>query len=135
MDGGRMAFIDSAFSIRIDDIMIDCPDAQKLGDFYAGLLGWNKTVLNKECVSVQLENQPIRLLCQQEEGYIPPVWPEVEGRQQKMLHLDFTVSDLKMAVEHAQLLGAVMAGEQYNPGQWITMLDPAGHPFCLCLPE
>ena len=52
-----------------------------------------------------------------------------------MMHLDFTVSDLNKAVRRAQSLGAAMAGEQYNPGQWITMLDPAGHPFCLCLPE
>jgi predicted enzyme related to lactoylglutathione lyase len=115
--------------------MIDCPDAMKLGDFYAGLLGWNKSVLNKGCVSAYTENQSIRLLCQQEDGFIPPVWPEAEDRQQKMLHMDFTVSDLELAVEHAKKLGAVMAGEQYNPGQWITMLDPAGHPFCLCLPE
>jgi predicted enzyme related to lactoylglutathione lyase len=135
MDGERMPNTDGAFSIRIDDIMIDCPDAGKLGDFYAGLLGWNKTVLNRECVAVHAENQPVNLICQQEEDYIPPVWPEAENRQQKMLHLDFTVSDLKTAVEHARALGAVMAGEQYNPGQWITLLDPAGHPFCLCLPE
>jgi predicted enzyme related to lactoylglutathione lyase len=135
MESGLEPNTVSAFSIRIDDIMIDCPDAKKLGDFYAGLLGWTKTVLNRECVSVHAENQTIRLLCQQEDGYVPPVWPEAENRQQKMLHMDFTVSDLKNAVEHAKALGAVMAGEQYNPGQWITMLDPAGHPFCLCLPE
>ena len=81
MDHDRMPDTDSAFAIRIDDIMIDCPDAHKLGNFYAGLLGWSKTVLNKECVSVSAANQPIRLLCQQEEGYVPPVWPEAEGRQ------------------------------------------------------
>lgn len=135
MDAVYVPETDSSFTIRIDDIMIDCPDAQKLGDFYASLLNWNKAVLNEECVAVSAPNQPLRILCQQEEEYVPPVWPEAGGRQQKMLHMDFTVSDLGVAVRHAQSLGAVMAGDQFNPEQWITMLDPAGHPFCLCLPE
>ena len=123
------------FSIRIDDIMLDCRDPQELGHFYAALLGWSYTEFGRDCTMVRLPDFPLRLLCQREEDYLPPVWPEAEGKQQKMLHLDFTVSDLEGAVRHALSLGAVKAEEQYNPKQWITLLDPAGHPFCLCLPE
>ncbi len=123
------------FCIRLDDIMLDCDDALRLGEFYAALLGWSCTKLSDECVMVRAENHPVRLLCQREAGYIPPVWPETRGAQQKMLHLDFTVNNLEHAVAHAVDIGATIADTQYNPGQWTTMLDPAGHPFCLCLPE
>ncbi len=123
------------FSIRIDDIMIDCDDPATLAAFYAGLLEWQAIAFNDDCVAVRSPDHPVRLLCQRQEGYRPPVWPETDGAQQKMLHLDFTVDNLENAVAHAVTLGATVAGTQYNPGQWTTMLDPAGHPFCLCLPE
>lgn len=123
------------FSIRIDDMMIDCDDAPKLAAFYAGLLGWEATALSDDCVMVRSPDHPVRFLCQRQSGYRAPVWPEQDGAQQKMLHLDFTVDCLDKAVAHAVALGATVAGTQYNPGQWTTMLDPAGHPFCLCLPE
>lgn len=135
MNNKQTPSMNNTFSIRIDDIMIDCDDAQKLGDFYAGLLGWDKTTLGQNCVSVHTPGHPVRLLCQQENGYLPPVWPEASGTQQKMLHIDFTVSNLQAAVSHAVALGAKVAQKQYNPAQWTTLLDPAGHPFCLCLPE
>ncbi len=123
------------FSIRIDDIMIDCDDPSKLAAFYAGLLGWEVTAFSDHCVMVRSPDHPVRLLCQRQLDYRPPVWPEQDGAQQKMLHMDFTVDNLEHAVACAVSLGATVAGTQYNPGQWTTMLDPAGHPFCLCLPE
>lgn len=126
---------DKNFSITIDDIMFDCDDAQKLGKFYAGLLEWNIKTFRKDCVCVNSPTSPIRLVFQQEEDYAPPIWPEQRNKQQKMLHLDFTVSNLETAVLHALSLGAIVAEIQYNQKQWITMFDPAGHPFCLCLPE
>lgn len=121
--------------IRIDDIMIDCYNERNLGAFYAGLLDWEAAELGEGCVVVQASGGAIRLLCQREVDYIPPVWPEAPGAQQKMIHLDFTVDDLQAAVQHALSLGATEAKMQYRPDQWRTMLDPAGHPFCLCLPE
>jgi predicted enzyme related to lactoylglutathione lyase len=135
MNGTKKPGAGSGFSICIDDITIDCVDPQKLGDFYAELLGWEKTALSENCVEVRMPGQAIRFLCEREEDYVPPVWPEVPGAQQKMLHFDFTVSDLDKAVLKAEALGAVRTQKQYNPKQWITMLDPAGHPFCLCRPE
>lgn len=124
-----------AFSIRIDDIMIDCDDPATLAAFYAGLLDWQTIAFSDDCVAVRSPEHPLRLLCQRQEGFCPPVWPEQNGAQQKMLHMDFTVDSLELAVACALSLGAAVAGTQYNPGQWTTMLDPAGHPFCLCLPE
>jgi catechol-2,3-dioxygenase len=125
----------TGFSILLDEIVIDCADARLLASFYAGLLGWDITETGDDWLVVSAPGCPLLLLFQQEEDYIPPVWPEVAGAQQKSMHLDFHVSNLDKAVRHAVSLGAAVAGMQYNPKRWITMLDPAGHPFCLCLAE
>ena len=65
--------------------------------------------------------------------YCRPVWPEQAGKQQKQLHFDFQVDDLEAAVMQAQALGAVKAEEQYGGEHFVTMFDPEGHPFCLCV--
>lgn len=48
------------------------------------------------------------------------------------MHLDFQVSDLDAAVEHAVALGATLADHQPQDGMRV-LADPAGHPFCLYL--
>ena len=48
-----------------------------------------------------------------------------------MAHLDFAVNDLEKAVEYAVRCGASIANEQFSD-DWRVMVDPAGHPFCLC---
>ena len=48
-----------------------------------------------------------------------------------MAHLDFAVDDLEQAVQYAVRCGASVADAQFSEG-WRVMLDPAGHPFCLC---
>ena len=63
--------------------------------------------------------------------YIPPVWPEELGKQQKQMHLDFTVDEFPSAVEKAIRLGATKATVQYGSDGFVTMLDTEGHPFCL----
>ena len=71
---------------------------------------------------------------QQADGYQPPVWPPAGGSQRPMMHLDIQVEELEAAVEKAVGLGATVAGHQPNPTVRV-MLDPAGHPFCLCFDE
>jgi predicted enzyme related to lactoylglutathione lyase len=68
----------------------------------------------------------------EETDYIRPVWPEEEGRQQTQMHFDFQVPDVAKAVKYAEALGAVRAPAQFGSGEFVTMLDPVGHPFCLC---
>ncbi|MFT4007477.1 MAG: VOC family protein, partial [Lacrimispora sp.] len=58
------------------------------------------------------------------------------GAQQQMAHLDFTVHNeeqMDLAVQHALSCGAIKASVQYDPIRWITMIDPAGHPFCFVI--
>jgi predicted enzyme related to lactoylglutathione lyase len=60
------------------------------------------------------------------------VWPEETGKQQKQMHFNFQVDDLQSAVEGAVKLGATKPAQQFGGEKWVTLLDPEGHPFCLC---
>lgn len=78
--------------------------------------------------------QGIILAFQRVQEYVPPIWPWKEGQQQQMVHLDFKVDDLEKAVEHAVKCGARIADTQYYETSTV-LIDPAGHPFCLCAME
>lgn len=116
--------------IRFGDILVDCGDEKKLRDFYAKLLGWEPCELYGQ-PAVRSENGIVFLFVQ-EGDYAAPVWPEEEGKQQKQMHFDFQVPDVPDAVRQAEALGAVKAKAQFGGADFVTMLDPAGHPFCLC---
>jgi len=116
--------------ICLGNVMIDCDDEQKLRDFYAELLGWEKCEMYGQ-PAVRNGNGIVFLFIQ-EEDYVAPVWPEQVGKQQKQMHLDFQVACVPAAVQQAEALGAVKAQAQFGSSYFTTMLDPAGHPFCLC---
>jgi len=108
-------------------VVLDSPDAPALARFYAELLGWElgpqgRTIIPPDGVAyISFQTSP---------EYVRPVWPPVEGRQQQMLHLDFEVDELEVAVAHAVELGATEA--EFQPQTEVrVMLDPDGHPFCL----
>lgn len=113
----------------------DCKEPYELAQFYAELLSWEIVFCDDDyvCVAAPGTAQGMYpgLTFQRNPDYMPPVWPERSGMQQQMAHLDFAVYDLEQAVEHAVSCGATIAGEQYADG-WRVMIDPAGHPFCLC---
>jgi hypothetical protein len=71
---------------------------------------------------------------QQAAAYQAPVWPPAGGQQRPMMHLDFQVGDLESAVAEAVALGASVAADQPQENVRV-LLDPAGHPFCLCRDE
>ena len=119
--------------ISLGTITIDCGDAKKLSAFYAELLGW-ETLELYDMPAVRGGSGTVFLFVQ-EEDYIPPVWPEEDGKQQKQIHLDFQVPDVPAAVRQAEELGAVKTKAQFGGEYFTTMADPAGHPFCLCLKE
>lgn len=120
--------------IRIGNLSIDCKDPEKQCDFYTKLLGWNKGVLFN-CPAVINDNGFVILFMECDFEYIPPVWPEQSGKQQKHLHLDLQVDDLPSAVAEAERLGAKKAESQFGGSHFVTMIDPEGHPFCLCAKE
>jgi catechol 2,3-dioxygenase-like lactoylglutathione lyase family enzyme len=118
--------------IEFAAVTLDSSDFRKHAGFYVNLLG-GKIVheFDGHGVAVGIPGTDIRLNFQDAEGYTPPVWPEEPGKQQQMEHLDFTVENMDEAVKLAEKLGAKKAPVQFVPSITV-MLDPAGHPFCLC---
>jgi catechol 2,3-dioxygenase-like lactoylglutathione lyase family enzyme len=130
-------------SLRVTSVSIAAPDPRELAAFYSRLLGRPVTTTEPARPGFPPEDgwaqiRPLEggegpaLNFEYEAGYVPPVWPSVEGRQQLQTHLDIAVDDLDAAVAWAEGVGAVLADYQPQDGVRV-MLDPAGHPFCLFL--
>lgn len=118
-------------NFTIGDLMIDCADAERAQNFYAGLMGLEKMAAYNY-PAVKTKNDLTILFAKTDFPYVPPVWPEEPDEQQKQMHLDFTVDDVPSAVEEAVRLGATKAAMQYGGEGCVTMFDTEGHPFCLC---
>ena len=120
-------------NLTIGELMIDCANAEREREFYANLMDWDRTVAC-DCLAVKTDIGITILFVETDIPYVPPIWPEEPGEQQKQMHLDFTVDDLPSAVDKAIRLGATKAAMQYGDGgeHFVTMLDTEGHPVCLC---
>lgn len=116
--------------IRLRTVVVDCKDAHRTADFYRRLLGWEFSKEEPDWVLLRDPKGGTGLSFQTEEGYLPPVWPEEEGKPRKMLHLDFLVRHLEEAENHALACGAEKAPQQFLKGVTV-FFDPDGHPFCL----
>lgn len=112
---------------------IDCSDAGRLARFYADLVGGEVTGEYPEYgyASAALDGATVNF--QRVEGYAAPQWPGQDHPQQ--FHLDLRVTDLDAAVSHATSLGATVADHQPGGDMWRVLIDPDGHPFCLCPPR
>lgn len=116
--------------VVLGNVMVDCDDERKLQRFYGELLGWEICELfARPAVS---SSSGIVFLFIEEKDYVPPVWPEDTGKQQKQMHFDFQVDNVAEMVKKAESLGAKKAESQFGGNDFVTMFDPAGHPFCLC---
>ena len=110
-------------------LVIDCPDPVELGAFYAALLDWKTESSAADWVEIRAEYGQL-ISFQKVEDYRPPLWPTQDVPQQ--MHLDVSVDDLDAAEVEVLKLGASKAETQ--PGTTFRVfLDPAGHPFCLCV--
>jgi hypothetical protein len=107
----------------------DCKNADSLADFYAQLLGLEKTLSGGVWAGIHT-SQGIIIAFQSVEDYIAPVWPWKTGEQQQMAHIDFKVDNLAETVAYAIKIGAKKADEQFFETSTV-MIDPEGHPFCL----
>ena len=112
---------------RFPGIIIDCPDPDALAAFYGAMLDWNVKV-SPGWAEVRADDG--QCICfQQVEAYTPPTWPTQRAPQQ--MHIDVIVDDLDAAEAAVLELGATK--HEHQPGtNFRVLLDPAGHPFCLC---
>jgi catechol 2,3-dioxygenase-like lactoylglutathione lyase family enzyme len=113
---------------------IEAPDPGALARFYSGLLDWPLGHEEPGTAILAGPGGSVFIVFQQADGYTPPAWPPADGQQRPMMHFDFQVGDLDSAVAEAVGLGATVAAFQPQDNVRV-LLDPAGHPFCLCLDE
>jgi catechol 2,3-dioxygenase-like lactoylglutathione lyase family enzyme len=110
---------------------IEAPDPAALAAFYSRLLDWPLVHEEPGTAILKPPQDSIFMVFQHAEDYVPPVWPPASGQQRTMMHLDVEVADLDAAVADAVALGARVAGFQPQDNVRV-LLDPSGHPFCLC---
>ncbi|NUQ32139.1 MAG: VOC family protein, partial [Dermatophilaceae bacterium] len=100
-----------------------------LATFYGTVLDW--TVKTSGDWAEIRDTETGNCICfQQVEGFTPPQWPGQQVPQQ--MHLDVMVEDLDAGEEAVVALGA-KRHEHQPGGSFRVFLDPAGHPFCLCV--
>jgi catechol-2,3-dioxygenase len=111
---------------RLELVALDAPDIESLASFYTELAGGEVAQRDKEWITIRLlSGQEIAF--QLAPDHVPPQWPGQERPQQ--VHLDLFVDGHEAAAQRAVELGATRLA--VGP-TWITLADPAGHPFDLC---
>ncbi|HEU0212657.1 MAG TPA: VOC family protein [Jiangellaceae bacterium] len=111
---------------RLDLIIFDVADIEKVGSFYAELTGWDVVRNDSDRFGVRAPDGQV-LQFQRAPDHVAPRWPGQECPQQ--FHLDLQTDDPPAEAERAVGLGATRLAD--GPS-WITLADPAGHPFDLC---
>jgi catechol 2,3-dioxygenase-like lactoylglutathione lyase family enzyme len=111
---------------RLELVAFDAPDLEKIASFYAELAGWEIIRTDPDWFAVRAaDGQEVAF--QLAPDHIPPRWPGQEQPQQ--FHLDLQIDGTASAAERAVGLGATRLADGPN---WVTLADPAGHPFDLC---
>ncbi len=133
---------------RIRQVVLDCPDARALAEFYRLLFGLTyrpgdepppagaSDPHGSDWLVLRGADEPagIGLAFQQVADLPVPTWPD--GPHPQMLHLDTTVptvEELERQRERALSLGArELLDRSADPDEPLYVLaDPAGHPFCI----
>ena len=111
---------------RLDLAIFDAADIAEVGSFYAELTGWDVVRQDPDRFGVQTpDGQEIEF--QRAPDHVAPRWPGQEHPQQ--FHLDLQTDDPEAQAGRAIGLGATRLADGPT---WITLADPAGHPFDLC---
>ena len=114
---------------RFPSLVLDCPDPPALATFYGTMLDW-KVESSPDWADVRADYGHGASPSSSVDSYSPPDWPGQDVPQQ--MHLDVIVDDLDAGEQAVVALGAIK--HDHQPGtRFRVFLDPAGHPFCLCL--
>jgi catechol-2,3-dioxygenase len=114
---------------RLELIALDAPGIESLSRFYAELTGWQTVSADDDWITLQASDGQ-QIAFQLAPDHVRPQWPGQERPQQ--MHLDFYVEGRESAAARAIALGATRLADGET---WITLADPAGHPFDLCEKE
>jgi predicted enzyme related to lactoylglutathione lyase len=109
---------------RLQEVVIDCADPQRLAAFWQNVLGGEIRVESDEWVLVVTADGGASVSFQR-------VGEPKVGKNR--VHLDVRVDDLAVATEAAEKFGAARSGPaRYDPlGGFQVMTDPEGNEFCL----
>jgi catechol-2,3-dioxygenase len=111
---------------RLELVALDAPDIKGLASFYTALAGGEVVRDVGDWITVRLTSGQ-EIAFQLAPDHVPPDWPGQERPQQ--VHLDLFVDGHEAAAQRAVELGATRLADGPT---WITLADPAGHPFDLC---
>jgi len=111
---------------KLENVTLDAADSSALAAFYQQLTGWEEARRTEDWITLALPDGQ-RVAFQHAPDHVPPQWPGQERPQQ--LHLDLLIGDHRAAAERAIELGATRLADGAS---WITLADPAGHPFDIC---
>jgi hypothetical protein len=110
----------------LDLVIFDAADIDAVGSFYAALTRWDVNRQDSDRFGIRTpDGQEIHF--QRAPDHVPPHWPGQERPQQ--FHLDLQTADPEAEAVRAISLGATRLADGET---WITLADPAGHPFDLC---
>ncbi|RYV49674.1 VOC family protein [Pengzhenrongella frigida] len=112
------------------EVSLDSADPEALIGFYQRVLGGEVDVVSADFVVLRLAG--IAVTSSRVADYRRPTWPH--STVPKQVHLDLRVGSLDAAELALVAAGAHRADHQPHPDQYRVFLDPAGHPFCACLP-
>ena len=118
-----------AVPIRFDVVALDTPDPPRLAAFYCALLGWTVERADDDWITIS-GGSGARLAFQLAPDHVAPTWPDPAVPQQ--IHLDLAVDDIPAASAYAESLGARRLSGPEVREDFVVLLDPSGHPFCLC---
>jgi len=111
---------------RLDLAIFDAADIENAGSFYAELTRWDVVRRDRDRFGLRTpDGQEIEF--QRAPDHVAPRWPGQEHPQQ--FHLDLQTDNPQAQAERAVGLGATRLADGPT---WITLADPAGHPFDLC---
>jgi len=111
---------------QLELVAFDASDIEQLASFYTELTGWETVRKVSDWITLRAaDGQEIAF--QLAADHVSPQWPGQERPQQ--IHLDLQVDGYQEAAERAVKLGATKLADGPT---WITLADPAGHPFDLC---
>ena len=129
--------------MKLGALTIAAERPQALARFYLNLLNWSY-IREEDPGPGNPPDSGYALICppdgvaepalnfEYDRNYRRPVWPTEAGRQIPTVHLDLGVKDLDVATQWASECGARPAEFQPSPDRHRVMIDPEGHPFCLC---
>ncbi|TDB79125.1 VOC family protein [Micromonospora sp. KC721] len=138
--------VDGASVPRLCQVVLDCPDARALAEFYRSLLGLvyrpgdeppetgAVDERGRDWLVLRSPEGAPQLAFQQVDRLPAATWPH--GPVPQQLHLDLTVASVEeLRVQHERVLrlgGRLLLDRIDDPEEPLRVYaDPAGHPFCV----